>query len=447
MDFVKNFKNLPSKTKNLMSLGIIVALVVALPLFIWAITNLNFNQRERAASSEPIDITLGEPVRGLPSAAVTIVAYTDFQCPFCKTFVDDTFSTILATYPNDVKFVFKDFPILSQHPLAERAAIAGQCAFSQGMFWEMHDLIFAKQATLQESDFSDFATQLSLDTTLFNICYNNKTTLPEVQDDMTEGSFKGVTGTPTFFVGLTSNFTTATKITGAQPFSAFKTVIDEKLSSIIPTDSPSCVEKPACIDGVIDPVTGNMRYCDPQPGVVFCSPTPTATATATATATSGTGGYVEGEPNSCGGTCGSNYNCKANLYCYQGFCRNPICSNETDCDCSVAATAAPTNKPTTTTKSGVITKKTATPKSTAKGSPKATPNYTGGMTLIDKPTDLTRDESDSENDGTAPENMFLTRYAVFIVGGFVIFAIIAIIYAVKQKRNTNIPHITPPTNI
>lgn len=154
--------------------------------------------------------------------------------------------------------------------------------------------------------------------------------------------------------------------------------------------------------------------------------------------------YVEGEPNSCGGTCGSNNNCKANLYCYQGFCRNPVCNTKTDCDCS---TTTPTTKPVATLKSGTTNKKTATPKSTVKGSPKATPNYTGGMTLIDKPTDLTRDESDSENDGTAPENMFLTRYAMFIVGGFVIFAIIAIIYAVKQKRNTNIPHITPPTNI
>lgn len=414
MDFVKNFKSLPSKTKNLMSFGIIIALVVALPLFIWALTNLNFNQKERAASGEPADITLGEPVRGLPDASVTIVAYTDFQCPFCKTFVDDTFSTILANYPNDVKFVFKDFPILSQHPLAETAAIAGQCAFNQGMFWEMHDLIFAKQATLSTVDLgSDFPYQLGLDMAVYNNCYSSRMTLPEVQDDMTEGSFKGVTGTPTFFVGLTSDFTTATKITGAHPFSAFETIIEDLLAD----DQTSA------------------------------TPTSTATATATATSASETGGYVEGEPNSCGGTCGSNYNCKANLYCYQGFCRNPICSNETDCDCSVTATATPTTKPLTTVNSGTTTKKTATPKSTVKGSPKATPNYTGGMTLIDKPTDLTRDESDLENESTAPENMFVTKYAMFIVGAFAIFAILAVIYAIKQRKNSNIPRITPPTNI
>jgi hypothetical protein len=157
--------------------------------------------------------------------------------------------------------------------------------------------------------------------------------------------------------------------------------------------------------------------------------------------------YVEGEPNNCGGTCGSNNNCKANLYCYQGFCRNPVCNTKTDCNCSTTTTTAPTTKPVVTPKSGITTKKTATPKSTVKGSPKATPNYTGGMTLIDKPTDLTRDDSDTQTEENAPENMFLTRYAMFIVGGFIVFAIIAIIYAIKQKRNTTIPHITPPTNI
>jgi protein-disulfide isomerase len=420
MDFVKNFKNLPSKTRNLMSLGLIIALVIALPLFIWAITNLNFNQKERAASGEPVDITLGEPVRGLPSAPVTIVAYTDFQCPFCKSFVDDTFSTILANYPNDVKFVFKDFPLIGIHPLAESAAIAGQCAFNQGMFWEMHDLIFAKQATLQASDFSDFATQLSLDTTLFGICYNNKSTLAEVQDDMTEGSFKGVVGTPTFFIN-------GRKVDGALPYASFKTIIDEELALLV---SPT-------------PTSTSLSTTLP-------TATSTAKAIATATATSGTGGYVEGEPNSCGGTCGSNYNCKANLYCYQGFCRNPICSNESDCDCSTTTSATATPKSTVATaKSGTstVTNKTATPKSTIKGSPKATPNYTGGMTLIDKPADLTRDDTDTTTEDSAPENMFLTKYAMFIVGGFIIFAVMAIIYAVKQRKNSDVPHITPPTNI
>lgn len=411
MDFVKNFKSLPSKTRNLMSFGLIVALVVALPLFIWALTNLNFNQKERAASSEPIDITLGEPIIGLPNAAVTIVAYTDFQCPFCKSFVDNTMSTILANYPNDVKFVFKDFPLINTHPLSENAAIAGQCAFVQGMFWEMHDLIFANQNALTETGLStNFATQLNLDMTVYNSCYSNKEPLAEVQDDMTEGWFKGVAATPTFFIN-------GIKLEGAQPYSVFKIIIDEELLILTPTSTATATST--------------------------SSSQPTDTATATPT-------YVPGEPNSCGGTCGSNYNCKANLYCYQGFCRNPICSAETDCNCSVSATATATSKPIT---NGVVGSKTATPKptpiksgSTAKASAKPTPTYIGGMTLIDKNTDLDLVRNDELNSQEL-ENSFLVKYARLIIGTLVLLVTGIVVYILKKKRDQSIPHITPPTNI
>lgn len=407
MNLTKQYKSLPDGTKRMMNLGLILALVVALPLFVWALVNLNFNQKERAASGEPVDITAGEPIIGLPSASVTIVSYSDFSCPFCKSFVDNTMSTILANYPNDVKFVFKDFPLITVHPLAENAAIAGQCAFNQGKFWEMHDLIFAKQLTLTESDFSDFATQLSLDTTLFNICYTNKSTLPEVQDDMTEGVFKGVTGTPTFFIN-------GTKLEGALPYSAFKTVIDAELGN---------------------GSTATATATATSTGTATTMPTATATATATP---------VEGEPNSCGGTCGSNYNCKSNLYCYQGFCRNPICSTETDCDCSaVSATATATAKSGSGSSVSLATK-VASPKSSLKGSPKPTPTYASGITRIEDPTDLLREDEVVE---TAPENMFLTRYAMFIVIGFIIIAASLIIYAIKSRGNANSQHIMPPTNI
>lgn len=403
MNFIKQFKSLPNNTRKLMSLGIIVALVVALPLFIWAFVNLNFNQKEKAASGEPVDITLGEPIIGLPDATVTIVAYTDFQCPFCKSFVDNTFSTILATYPNDVRFIFKDFPILNIHPLAERAAIAGQCAFAQDKFWEMHDLIFAKQDTLSEVDLgSDFPVQLGLDMATYNTCYSNRETLPEVQDDMTEGVFKGVSGTPTFFIN-------GTKLEGALPFSAFQAVIEQELGS----------------DAVASPTSTSNA-------------SPTAVATPTDNAI---GGYVEGEPNSCGGTCGSNYNCKANLYCYQGYCRSPLCSSDTDCNCS-NATAAPTAKPTNKA-GGVI--KTATPKSSssAKGSVKPMSTYVSGIVPLDDTNEMTR-ENEFE---VAPENQFLNKYAVYVFGAFLVVVALSIYYAVKKNRNNNTPHIMPPTNI
>jgi protein-disulfide isomerase len=404
-----------------MSIGLILALVIALPLFVWALVNLNFNQKEKAASGEPIDIAAGEPVIGLPDAPVTIVVYSDFQCSFCKEFVDNTMSTILANYPTEVKLVFKDYPILSLHPLAERAAISGQCAFEQGKFWEMHDLIFENQATLREVDFINFATQLDLDMTKYASCSNGKLTLPEVQDDMTEGQFKGVGGTPTFFIGKSENFVaTSFTIIGAQPYEVFKTVIDEKLG-------------------------------------LSQSPTPTATSLASASPTAVAtptdapiGGYVEGEPNGCGGTCGSNYNCKANFYCYQGFCRNPICSDDSDCNCSTSATAKPTVKPTTKAVGGTTgSLSTISPRRTSTAKASTRPTSSGGISkglleLIE--TENTMDGTD-EVTPTAPENQFFTKYAIYIFAGFVILAITAIAFALKKKKDDNIPHILPPTNI
>lgn len=389
-----------------MSIGVILALVVALPLFVWALVNLNFNQKEKAASGEPVDIAQGEPFIGLENAPVLIVAYSDFQCTFCKDFVDNTMSTILANYPTQVKFIFKDFPIISTHPLAEKAAFAGQCAFTQDKFWQMHDLIFAKQATLSEIDLgSDFAVQLNLDMSAYNTCFSTRVPLIEIQDDMSEGVFKGVTGTPTFFIGNAANFvSTSDTLIGSQPFSAFKTIIDQKLGSSQPTATASPTEPPI-------------------------------------------GG---GEPNSCGGTCGSNYNCKANLYCYQGYCRNPLCSTDTDCDCKTSATATATARATTRPAVGTVTK-TATAKSTAssKSSAKPSATYSSGISReLLQTIEPSAAESDPLDQGEPkPENEFFAKYALYFVAGFILIAIVATIFALKKKKEESIPHILPPTNI
>jgi hypothetical protein len=242
--------------------------------------------------------------------------------------------------------------------------------------------------------------------------------LDEVNADYNEGLSLGIVGTPTFYV---NNI----KIEGSQTFEVFRAVINQELlPSLTPTATISAT--------------------------VVSSPTVTASSTATAsptmTATATPTPYVEPEPNSCGGTCGSNYNCKANLYCYQGFCRNPICSTDSDCDCiTITATPTATAKTTSASKGSIVTSvaknKTATPKS----SPKATPNYTGGMTLIEKPEELKRENDKDET--TQPENMFVNQYAVYIVAGLGLIVLTTIIYALKKKRDNSIPHIVPPTNI
>lgn len=524
-----NFKSLPVKTKRLLGLGIILGLLVALPLFVWSIINMRFDLREKAQSVTPNINLENEPYLGYDDSPVTIVMYSDFQCEFCKSFIDDTLSTILSTYPNEVKFVHKDFPLATIHPLAQTAALAGQCAYNQNKFWEMHSLIFENQSTLEETSFSQFATTLSLDQTLFDSCMQDSLTLDEINADIAEGTALNITGTPTFYIN-------DQVISAAQPFESFKTIIDQELLddvffnttgnsvSILTSDqNPNVSVNPdELINGRTYQVTVNYSlqnnikyshatssaipatllvnnvlksssdipysslanhqdgYTESQTALFIASGSATnikvvydpnnilpetnndnntlefnfgqtATATPTATATStaspsptptATPTEAPGEPNSCGGTCGSNYNCKANLYCYQGFCRNPICSEDTDCDC-IMATATPTVKSTTASKgstSNVVNSKTPTPKSITK----ATPNYTTGMTLIEKTDDM---ERESERAVTEPENMFVNKYAIYIVGALAIVAISVIIYALKKKKTNNIPHIVPPTNI
>lgn len=165
--------------------------------------------------------------------------------------------------------------------------------------------------------------------------------------------------------------------------------------------------------------------------------------------TAGTIKIIPGEPNSCGGTCGSNDNCQSNYFCFEGFCRNPVCPSDSSCNCTVKQTATVKPAP---IKSGPTTK-SKTPTSRPKGeeiatpSVKPTPTYIGGVTLIDKPTDLIRDEIDGEIDSQTRENMFLSKYGTFMIFISIIASIAATAYIIYRKRIKNIPHIMPPTNI
>lgn len=197
-----------------------------------------------------------DPFKGPEDARVTIIEFSDFQCPFCKRFRDETLDLILQTYGDDVRFVYRDFPITSLgHAYAQKAAEAAECSDEQGKFWEMHDLLFENQnemASLQKQvdspniegrtivsietargtfyfDITDdiakmkeFSQKLGLDTAAFNSCLDSGKYVSEVQKDLQDGQVAGVTGTPAFFIN-------GKKIDGAQPFSVFKQMIDAKL--------------------------------------------------------------------------------------------------------------------------------------------------------------------------------------------------------------------------
>ena len=178
------------------------------------------------AAPEPTRGTINvddDPMKGDANAPVTIVEFSDFECPFCAKFYSQTMNQLQTNYidTGKVKLVFRDFP-LSFHQNAQKAAEAAECADDQGKFWEMHDAIFENQQSLSISSLKQWAGQIGLDTGEFNSCLDSGKHSEEVQSDFREGATYGVSGTPSFFIN-------GIQLVGAQPFSAFKQIIDSEL--------------------------------------------------------------------------------------------------------------------------------------------------------------------------------------------------------------------------
>jgi len=171
------------------------------------------------------DLVDDDPSLGRTDAPLTIVEFSDFQCPFCERFHSQTFPLIKQQYidTGKVRFVYRDFP-LGFHPNAEPAALVAECADEQGKFWEFHDKIFENQETLSDAMYRIWAQELGLNTEQFNSCLDSGKYRAEVQKDLADGTAAGIGGTPGFFVG-------EVPISGAQPFSVFQQVIDAQLSS------------------------------------------------------------------------------------------------------------------------------------------------------------------------------------------------------------------------
>ncbi len=167
-----------------------------------------------------------QPMKGDPNAPILIVEYSDFECPFCARFFSETYPQLLQEYidTGKVKLVYKDFP-LNFHPQAKPAAIAATCVYNalgDEKFFEMHDTIFKNQASLSAANLKTWATELGVATSFYDSCIEDPEVSAEVDADFAEGSALGVSGTPSFVIN-------GELLVGAQPFSAFKQVIDRKL--------------------------------------------------------------------------------------------------------------------------------------------------------------------------------------------------------------------------
>jgi len=163
-----------------------------------------------------------DPAWGPEDAPVTIIEFSDFQCPFCSRFFVQTYPQIKQEYEGQVRFVYRDFPLTSIHENAQKAGEAAECADEQGKFWDYHDTLFNNNSALDDASLKSYASQVGLDTATFNQCLDSGKYTEEVQKDYQEGISYGVTGTPAFFInGVT--------VIGAQPYANFKAAIDAAL--------------------------------------------------------------------------------------------------------------------------------------------------------------------------------------------------------------------------
>jgi protein-disulfide isomerase len=172
-------------------------------------------------------------VKGRPQAKLTLIEFSDFQCPFCERFYREALPQIEQEYirTGKVRMVYRDFPLDNIHKDAQKAAEASQCAGEQGQYWQMHDMLFNNHKALDPENLKKYARGLGLSAERFDTCLDSGKYAEEVRKDFLDGQAAGVQGTPTFFVGYTDKGKTiqAIPIRGARPYMAFKQTFDELL--------------------------------------------------------------------------------------------------------------------------------------------------------------------------------------------------------------------------
>ena len=217
------------------------ALIAGLPLMflfglfigyqLWATPNVQAdlaNQADQANDTPQryeIPIYDDDPTLGPENAPVTIIEFSDYECPYCQRYHQQTFDAIIDTYGDQVHYVFKDLPLTSIHPNAVPAAVAAHCASDQNAFWEFHDLLFSMQLGLEQAAYLEYASALGLDMDTFTDCIGQGTYEQIVmQDTRILTDINAPISTPTFFIN-------GQYLAGAQPFSEFARLIDAELGN------------------------------------------------------------------------------------------------------------------------------------------------------------------------------------------------------------------------
>jgi len=188
-----------------------------------------------AAPSAPVRASLAAaPMLGRADAPVTLVEFSDYQCPFCQRFFVTVLPVLKKEYidTGKVRYVFRDFPLDQLHPQARKAAEAAHCAGEQGRYWEMHEVLFRNQRALAATQLPEHARAAGVNGAKLDECLASGRYAVRVAQGVTDGSAIGVRATPTFVVGKTTagDFVHGIPIRGAQPVEAFRRIIDQTLN-------------------------------------------------------------------------------------------------------------------------------------------------------------------------------------------------------------------------
>jgi protein-disulfide isomerase len=199
-------------------------------------SKLPANPTPPAPAPSPFVSIENAPTRGESKAKVTIVEFSDFECPFCGRYTRDTYGQIQREYVDAgaVRYVFRNLPLENIHPQAFGAAVAGECARAQGKFWEMHDRMFSNQRALAHAGLLQSAQAIGLDVAAFEKCLASDAPAKKVRQDLADAAALGANATPAFFVGVQEKdgrIRVLQRVVGAKTFPAFKAMIDSMLES------------------------------------------------------------------------------------------------------------------------------------------------------------------------------------------------------------------------
>ena len=229
------------KKENMFLLGFIgLLLIFGIVFLISSLTTskqeiiLNYNTSIKTTKSSDINLSIldreyinNDYIKGDINAPITIVEFSDYQCPFCVKFYKDTYKDIEKNYilSGKVKFVYRDFP-LPNHQYAEGAAIAAECAGLQNKYYMMYTLLFDYGVSANKERYIEYAKTLDLNINSFEECINSNITYSEIKEDYSDALNNfGINSTPSFFIN-------GERIVGAQPYSVFSQVIEKKLNEI-----------------------------------------------------------------------------------------------------------------------------------------------------------------------------------------------------------------------